>query len=110
MQGAATHAGSRKRLLGDTPGADQLRLYSNDLQAHNGMPPTFLLHAADDPSVPVENALLLFSALRQARVDAALHVFHSGGHGFGLTSTSGPTVGAWPDLFLAWAGSQRMLS
>lgn len=110
MQGEATHAGSRKRLLGDTPGADQLRLHSNEQQVHTGMPPTFLLHAADDASVPVANSLLFFSALRQVRVDTAMHVFHSGGHGFGLTSTSGPTVGAWPELFHAWGISQRLLS
>lgn len=108
MQGAAAHAGSRQRLLGPAPTAGQAAQYSNELLVRADMPPAFLLHAADDPSVPVENTLMLFAAMRRVKADTALHIFETGGHGFGLDSATGPTVRAWPELFLAWAASHRM--
>ncbi len=62
-----------------------------------------LVHAADDTSVPVENSLLMYDALRKARVRSELHVFDSGGHGFGLRSVAGKDVAAWPSLVQNWA-------
>lgn len=65
-------------------------------------PPCFLMHAADDPSVPVRTSLNVFTALRDAKVPAELHVFEEGGHGFGIRMAAGKPVQAWPDLFVAW--------
>ena len=65
-------------------------------------PPTFLLHAADDASVPVENALLLFTALRAAGAPASLHVFDTGGHGFGLRALEKDPRAAWPGMVMDW--------
>ena len=65
-----------------------------------------LVHAADDTSVPVENSLLMYDALRKARVRSELHVFDSGGHGFGLRSVAGKDVAAWPTLVQNWATNQ----
>jgi acetyl esterase/lipase len=65
-------------------------------------PPCFLMHAADDPSVPVATSLTVFSALKAAKVPAELHVFEEGGHGFGIRMTAGKPVSAWPDLFITW--------
>ncbi len=65
-------------------------------------PRTFLVAAADDPSVnPVNNASRFFAALRAARVPAELHIYSSGGHGFGILK-SGKTSAAWPDALVAW--------
>jgi acetyl esterase/lipase len=65
-------------------------------------PPCFLIHAADDGSVPVETSLRVFAALKGAKVPAELHVFEEGGHGFGVRLTAGKPVQAWPQLFVAW--------
>ena len=65
-------------------------------------PPCFLLHAADDTSVPVAWSLGVFTALHGVKVPAELHVFEEGGHGFGVRMTAGKPVQAWPDLFVAW--------
>ena len=75
-------------------------------------PPTMLVHAADDTSVPVENSLLMYDALRKARVRSELHVFDSGGHGFGLRGVAGKDVAAWPTLVQNWAtnNAKRALS
>jgi len=67
-------------------------------------PPTFLLHAADDASVPVENSLVFHAGLRRAGVDAALHVFPHGGHGFGTRDAHG-LLAVWPRLALQWLRS-----
>ncbi|KSB91845.1 hypothetical protein AS593_07420 [Caulobacter vibrioides] len=65
-------------------------------------PPAFLFHAADDPRVPVDNSLQAFQAWRAKGVEAALHVFERGGHGFGLRAPAGSSAAAWPELFLTW--------
>jgi len=62
--------------------------------------------AADDTVVPpLPNAVAYFTALRQANIAAEIHVFESGGHGFGIAKTVGAPVAAWPDLLAAWARS-----
>jgi acetyl esterase/lipase len=56
-------------------------------------PPMFLAHAYDDPYSPADTARL-FIALKEAGVPAELHVYHSGGHGFGLRPSDNP-VSTW---------------
>jgi dipeptidyl aminopeptidase/acylaminoacyl peptidase len=62
-----------------------------------------LVHAADDASVPVENSLLMFNALRAAGVRTELHVFDRGGHGFGMRGAVGLDAAVWPQLVVNWA-------
>jgi acetyl esterase/lipase len=65
-------------------------------------PRTFLVAADDDPAVnPVENAGRFFAALRAAKVPAEMHIYSSGGHGFGILK-SGKTSEAWPAALVAW--------
>jgi acetyl esterase/lipase len=107
MDDPAAHAGSREQLLG--PAADQalIRAYSADSLVPPDTPPTFILHAADDPSVPPENAQRMAQALRVAGVPVDLHVFADGGHGFGLRYVGDKPVAAWPDLLLRWIDWRR---
>ncbi|MCS7003859.1 MAG: alpha/beta hydrolase [Cytophagales bacterium] len=84
MQDSFTHNTSRKNLLGDIPSQELKNLLSNELQVTSQTPPTFITHTYDDASVPVENSLLFFEALRKAKVPAELHIYASGGHGYGL--------------------------
>jgi acetyl esterase/lipase len=65
-------------------------------------PRTFLVAADDDPLVnPAENAGRFFAALRAVKVPAELHIYSSGGHGFGIQK-SGKTSAVWPDALVAW--------
>ncbi|ACL95863.1 alpha/beta hydrolase [Caulobacter vibrioides] len=100
---AFAHGGSRKQLLArqDTP--ERVAALSLEKQVREGLPPVFQLHAADDKAVPVENSLLMFSALKAKGVPAEMHIFEEGGHGFGLRFISGKPVAAWPGLFEAFA-------
>lgn len=63
-------------------------------------PPTLFIHAADDRISP-ENSIALFRALRQQGVAAELHVYGSGGHGFGMHDNGLP-VNRWPDRAAEW--------
>lgn len=102
MHADFAHAVSRKQLLGAAPAAEQERLWSLEDNVRGIAPPTFLLHAGDDASVPVANSLRLYEALRAATVPTEMHIFEEGGHGFGLRFTTGKPVAAWPDLVEAW--------
>jgi acetyl esterase/lipase len=65
-------------------------------------PQTFLVHAADDTTVPVtEHSVRWFVALRAAKVPAQLMVYSTGGHGFGIRQTAN-TASAWPAELAAW--------
>jgi acetyl esterase/lipase len=102
MDPAIAHAGSRHELLGDDPTPEIQRAWSLEDQVRPDAPPTFLLHALDDASVPPANSLRLMAALRASKVPVEAHFFEDGGHGFGLRYTIGKPVAAWPDLALRW--------
>src|SRR5256714_3301865 len=80
-----------------------------DLQVTHRTSPTFLVHAEDDPTDPVENSLVYHAALRKARVPAELHLYVKGGHAFGLRRTSFP-ITEWPQLVEKWLGTIGMIS
>jgi acetyl esterase/lipase len=92
------HAYSRENLVGKTPSQELIDLYSNEKQITNDTPPTFLVHATDDDVVPVQNSILFYQGLLNHRIKAEMHIFESGGHGFGLNN---PTS---PDHWFNWAG------
>lgn len=71
-----------------------------DLKIRPETPPMFLAHAAND-SVTCLSSVGLFAALKAKNVPAELHVFSSGGHGFGGRSTGDPTD-AWKPLCRTW--------
>lgn len=71
-------------------------------RVRKGLPPTFVLHAADDRTVPVTNSLTLFQALKTAEVPAELHIYQEGGHGFGFSLPADNPASRWPDAFEAW--------
>ncbi len=102
MKAEIAHAGSRANLIGDAPSQAIIERYSLEIAPPSTTPPTLLIHAADDSSVPVENAMVMFDALRKAGVTTSLHVFDSGGHGFGLRGIEDDPRSAWPGLVMDW--------
>ena len=72
-------------------------------------PPAFIVHAADDHRVPVQSTIELFNSLRNANVPVELHIFETGGHGFGMGKDDEP-VSEWPVLCRNWMLSQRIIS
>ena len=98
-----THRGSRNNLLGRTPSAAEVALYSNELQVTPQTPPSFLVHAGDDNAVPVQNSLFFYNALAKNKVPSELHVYPKGGHGFGMNNKT--TSDQWMDRLYNWMKS-----
>lgn len=91
------------RRAGDAaaPGGEAYRPLNQRVRA--GLAPTFIVHAADDPTVPVSNSLALFEALQSAKVPVEMHIYQEGGHGFGFSLPPERPASAWPGAFEAWA-------
>lgn len=98
---AAVHSGSRKNLIGESPSQELMDRFSGELNVNSETPPTFLVHAQDDKGVPIENSFLYYKALHQNGVKASLHIYPSGGHGFGFGRGKGSVEG-WREVLLAW--------
>ena len=95
------HVGSMDNLLGPEPPEDLRLSLSNELMVTPETPPTFLWHTAEDAGVPVENSLLMASALSAAGVPFELHVYPHGAHGLGL-APGDPHVATWAGLCGEW--------
>ena len=102
------HPGSRKELVGEKAGPELEAAHSPERNVHKNVPPTFIVHAEDDDTIPVENAVMLHDALRAAKVPVEMHLFTNGGHGFGIRKVIGRPAGIWPELFVNWAQSQGL--
>jgi len=92
MNGAFTHAGSKKNLLGDKPDPELVKNLSNETQVTKDTPPCFVWHTWEDKGVKVENALEFASALQRAGVPFDLHVYQKGPHGIGTANNHPWTV------------------
>jgi len=71
-------------------------------------PPMILIHAHDDRISP-ENSVALYLALKRAKVPAELHIYTSGGHGFGLRPSQHP-CSTWPQRCADWLASRGLLA
>jgi acetyl esterase/lipase len=78
------------------------------VQVTAAAPPMLFVHAWDD-HVSVQNPLLLASALKSAGVKAELHLYSTGGHGYGLRPTD-EAVTHWADRAGQWLGEQGWLA
>jgi len=84
MDSSFTHAGSRKNLIGDKPSDEAIKSFSNELQVNEKTPPAFMVHSADDQTVPVKNSIVYYEQLVKYKIPSELHIFQKGGHGYGL--------------------------
>jgi acetyl esterase/lipase len=75
----------------------------------NGLPPFFVVSAADDPTVPVAVVPDIFQYVQDGGGSIELHVFRRGNHGFGVMPPAGP-VRAWTDLDAAWMRDLGLIS
>ena len=78
-----------------------------DVTITKDAPPTFLVHAWDDP-VTVFSSLHIATELKKANVPTELHVYATGGHGYGMRDTGEP-VNSWPQRAGEWLKRQGLL-
>jgi acetyl esterase/lipase len=102
------HQGSLQALLGDNPDPKLVEELSNELHVTSRTPPTFLFHTNEDKSVPAENSVLFYLALRKAGVPAEMHIFEHGPHGVGL-ALGDPVLSMWPALLTNWFRERGLL-
>ena len=79
-----THEGSAVQFLGKNDTPEMRALYSAEQQVTPSTPPAFIALSADDPAVSPLNSINYFLALRREGVDASMHIYPSGGHGWGF--------------------------
>ena len=70
-------------------------------------PATFFAMAGDDP-LGVDGSLALYKALKAAKVPAEIHIYATGGHGFGMNKTEHPSA-SWPTRMADWMKSRGLL-
>jgi acetyl esterase/lipase len=87
-----THQGSRKALLGVNPPRELLERLSVERHVRTNTPPVFIAATMADKTVPVENSLVFYQALRNAGVPGEMHVYAQGSHGNSLDPQYGPTA------------------
>jgi len=92
---------SFKTLLGEPLDPRLVEEITSDHHVNADTPPTFLVHADDDPIVPPDNSVNYHLALRHAGVSAELHIYQHGGHGFGLAPLD-PILSSWTGRLADW--------
>jgi len=89
------------------PDSDLTRLV-DEIKVTKDTPPTFVAMTVDDP-VHMENAMVYTLALKAAKVPVELHMYPSGGHGYGLRK-SDHAVSHWPERAADWLRTQGWLT
>lgn len=85
--------------LNGEPHNDSLEL-TGEFRVDATTPPAIMIHANDDRVSPI-NSVAYYLALRKAKVPVELHIFPSGGHGYGLRPSDHAVTG-WPKLVERW--------
>ena len=87
MDASYTHAGSRTNLIGSSPSAALVDLYSNEKQVTENTPMAYINWADNDGTVPPRNSTEYASALKAKGVPVHTKNFPTGGHGYGFSVT-----------------------
>lgn len=115
--GEKAHRGSFDNLCGSDKALVQKM--SLETAVTKNTPPTFLWHTATDGCVPVENSLLMASALRENGIPFELHIFAEGSHGLSTCTYQSagpkspnminPEAAKWFDLSVTFLKKQMNL-
>ena len=84
MDKSYTHRGSHDNLLGNDASAELELEYSNEKQVTKDTPRAFIVYSDDDKVVPPANGVNYYLALNKKGVPSVLHIYPTGGHGWGI--------------------------
>ena len=87
MDETITHSGSRENLIGKNPSKALIDYYSNEKHVNAESPRAFIALSDDDRAVPVENSLRYYKALHRYQIPVSLHIYPTGGHGWGYNES-----------------------
>lgn len=105
MNEGLTHMGSRVNLLGTNPSRELVHEFSNEENVTPKTPPTYITQCGDDQVVSVYNSIVFYEALQKNGVDAELHLYPKGDHGF----TQRLPVNEWLDPMLVFLKKEGFL-
>lgn len=103
-----THTGSRRTLIKQNASQEEKDYFSNELHVNQDTPPTFLVHSGEDNVVPVQNSIEYYLKLQKNKISSEMHIFNSGGHGFGIDLTKG-NENQWALLFINWLKQMKFI-
>jgi dipeptidyl aminopeptidase/acylaminoacyl peptidase len=84
-----------------------VREYSNEMQITSDSPIAFIIHCSDDKVVPVANSINYYNALHKNGVKAEMHIYETGGHGFGMYNST--TADKWMEHCFNWMATNKLL-
>ena len=84
MDKSFTHMGSHDNLFGKDASADLEKEFSNEKQVTKETPRAFIVYSDDDKVVPPANGVNYYLALNKKGVPSVLHIYPTGGHGWGI--------------------------
>jgi len=84
---------------------DQL---SPTIRTPANLPPLLLVHATDDPISAADHSVTMYLAMKRAGASAELHIYATGGHGFGVRKVPHPCAG-WTERCADWLRQQGVL-
>lgn len=106
--GEYAHVGSQNAVTGGDPLLCEL--LSLEKQITQDCPPVFVWHTVEDATVPLENTILLISALRKQQIPFECHIFPEGRHGLSVctqeTESLTPVCHEWLHLCQTWLNGQ----
>lgn len=106
MDAGYTHIGSRDNLISAEPKQEMVDEFSNEKHVNAQTPPAIMILSADDGTVDPKNSIEYYYALRSAKVSASLHIYPSGGHGYGI-GTFFPYKDQWTSEVAKWLEQLR---
>ena len=81
---------------------------ANKVEINEKTPPAFICCCNDDITVDPINSLSFFRALKEFNIPAELHIFNTGGHGFGMQKQGLP-IDDWPNLVVDWLSTMKFV-
>jgi len=87
MDPSYTHLGSMNNLLGENPTEELINEYSNEKHVSAETPRAFIILSDDDNVVPPLNAINYYKECNSNKVSSSLHIYPTGGHGWGSRTT-----------------------
>ena len=83
---------------------------SGDIQPEQGAPPAFLACSENDRKDISEGLAEAYLRFKRAGASAELHIYATGGHGFGYRPTNKGATAGWPERFAEWLESRKFLA
>ena len=77
-----------------------------DINVTKDTPSTFIIHTDDDASTSL-GSVLFYAALKKNGVGAELHIYQTGGHGYGTRDRPNSDIGTWSDRSVEWLRQRK---